>query len=70
VSSLLDSPPNVRVGERELVPRGAGLPLRNPTVRILFPPAESQPRTMDARRDQHLDAYTPGGQLALPGLSG
>jgi hypothetical protein len=23
VSSLLDAPPNVRVGERELVPRGA-----------------------------------------------
>jgi hypothetical protein len=37
-----------------------------PKVRIHLPPAESQPRTMDARRDQHLDADPLGGQLALP----
>jgi hypothetical protein len=35
-------------------------------VRIHLSPAASQVRTMDARRDQHLDACTPGGQLALP----
>ena len=29
MSSLLHSPPNVKVGERELVPRGAGLPPRD-----------------------------------------
>ena len=50
---------------------GAGPPMSAPftvglVVRIPFAPAESQPRTMDARGDQHLDACTPGGQLALP----
>jgi len=76
VSSLLDSPPNVRVGERELVPRGAGLPPRDrrfescslqgrvhkPSVRVNGPQRFSQnPLALSLRIDiRRIEKGDPG----------